>query len=108
VSKRGVSGFYSRRLRGRPGERGRRLLAQASTSARRQIGPVASRAIGSGKSERRLQRQALLRATPCRLAISVSPTSSSATTPDRSKTCRRRLQRVVAYVYRFCCTQTGG
>jgi hypothetical protein len=82
------------------------MLAQASTSARRQIGPVASRVTGSGKSGRRLQRQALLRATPCRLAISVSPTSSSATVGDAIKTCRRRLQ-MVAYVYKFSALREG-
>ena len=106
MTKHGLTRLYTRRLRGRPGERGRRLLAHASTSARRQIGPVASRAIGSGKSGRWLHRQALLRATPCRLAISVSPTNSSATA-GKAKTCRRCLQDLVAFVYRFSPPQEG-
>jgi hypothetical protein len=108
VSSRGVGCPYVRRLRGRPWGRGRRLPAHASMSARRQIGPVASRATGSGKSGRWLQRQALLRATPCIFAISVSPTSSSATDADVNKTCRRQLQVMVAYVYRFPSMRMGG
>ena len=77
------------------------MAAQASISARRQIGPLASLASGAGKSGRRLQRQALFRATRCSLAISLSPTSSSAIAADASKTGRQRLQAMVASVYRF-------
>ena len=71
--------------RGRPSGRGRARFTHFSTSERRQTRPRASRAAGSGKSPRCVQRQAEFTCTPPISAISVMPTSSIGA--EVSKTC---------------------